>query len=145
MNDGIGLSNRKQLLDLRQNFLYCLMTIAGDQNHTVKNFLEGRLPGRIELAIRFDASIVKILRTSKLAGLEGTIANIIGDVQLYKQNENCVSFAVIIPPFHHNRKTDQIQAGLSEGDVDTAQFQKWLVCSFLRSVLLALLDLFMVF
>ena len=86
VNTGIGLSNREQLLDLRQNVLYCLTTIASDQNHAVKGFLEGGLPGRIEFAIgRFGASIVKTLRTGKLAGLEGIVTNIIGDTQLLKQ------------------------------------------------------------
>ena len=89
MNDRIGLSDQEQLLDLRQNFLHCLVAVAGDQDYAVKDFLEGRLPAGIELAIvLFGSSIVQTFRASKLTGLEGTVANIIGDTQLCKQKTN---------------------------------------------------------
>ena len=70
-NGSIGLPNQEYLLDLRQNFLYCLLTIASDQNHAVKNCLKCRLPGRIKLSIgRFGSAIVKVFRTSELTGFE---------------------------------------------------------------------------
>ena len=51
---------------------------------------------------------------------------------------------MIDPSYFSSCKTDQAQASLSEGYVDTAQLQQRLARPLLRSVLLALLDFFLV-
>lgn len=150
INDGIRQSNQEQLFDLRKSCLYCLAAITGDQDHAMKYLLEGRIPAGVELVVgRFGSPIIETLGTRKLASLERTVTNIIFDTQLHQPKKKTKKLCQLWRssshhPFYKGYKTDQVQTGLSEGYVDTAQLQERVGRLLLGGVLLALLDLLMV-